>query len=541
MFDRLIVNADIYSMEEKDECFQAMAIKNGFIAKLYGQEPSNPRSLAKKVVDCNGKVVLPGFTDGHFHFMGTAALQEIALNVSEIKDGALHPKNFDEFRLKIINFAQSVKKDKPILCFNYIIASFEEDRLPMWKELDEWLPDRIIMVLSMDGHSSSYSSKALKLFDFDPNEHNGILVGEDHEYNMGKINDAILKFLSTTEIVKGIQHLVNEAFDHGITCIHCLDGFEDLEDDKSLWFLAKFGGALPIHLRLFPQVRDLERVNQYKDAMSYPRLGGCGGWEMDGSVGSKTAAFYESYRDDPDNRGKLLFPKDKLIQAMEEAHGKGYQITSHAIGTRAIDVVLDAYKSIFNKFNLQKNTRRHRIDHFEFPNEEQVNLAIDELGLLITAQPGYTWMDDLYQKSYERYLRPEQIQRQIPLKTIMEKNGYLIGSSDSPVQHLNPFVQLSGMVNFPIQKEQLTIYQALRTYTYNGAYATFEEKSRGTLAVGKEADFIILNQDPFKVQSHEIAELSVNKTFIHGKEPKQLDKGLFGFMFASLLKKNRKI
>lgn len=541
MFDSIILNADIYSLERDGDKFEAMVVDDGRIVKLYEVEPQNASSIAKEVIDAEGKTVLPAFTDGHFHFMSSAALQEIALNVSEIEDGVLLPKNLDGFSRKLKDFADGKAKEKPILCFNYIIASFEEDRLPTWKEIDAWVPGRIVMILSMDAHSSAYSSRALKLFGFDPNEHNGILVGEDHEYNMGKINDAILKFLSTAEIVKGVQHLCNEAFNYGITCIHCLDGFDDLEDDKSLWFLAKFGGSLPIRLRMFPQVRNISRVEQYRKVMAYPRLGGCGGWEMDGSVGSKTAAFYEPYKNEPENRGKLLFPKDKLIDAMVSAQKKGYQITSHAIGTRAIDVVLEAYSELFSRCKLESNVQRHRIDHFEFPNEEQVNKAIDDLGLLITAQPGYTWMDDLYQKSYERYLNPSQINRQIPLKTIMEKGGCLIGSSDSPVQHLNPFIQLSGMVNFPIEKEQLNMYQALQTYTINGAYSTFEESIRGTLSVGKHADFIIMRQDPFKVKKDEVAELSVDATYINGRRPARMDKGLFGFFLSSIFKKKRPI
>ena len=99
-----------------------------------------------------------------------------------------------------------------------------------------------------------------------------------------------------------------------------------------------------------------------------------------------------------------------------------------------------------------------------------------------------------FQQAHRKYLRPEQFDRQIPLRTIVEEGEIICGSSDSPVQTINPFIQLHGMVNFPLVNEQLSVYQALRTYTYNGAYSTFEETERGTLTAGKWADFIILHK-----------------------------------------------
>jgi predicted amidohydrolase YtcJ len=167
---------------------------------------------------------------------------------------------------------------------------------------------------------------------------------------------------------------------------------------------------------------------------------------------------------------------------------------------------------------------------------EQVDKAVDELHLLFTAQPGYSWVDETFQQAYRKYLRPEQFDRQIPLRTIVDKGGIICGSSDSPVQTINPFIQLHGMVNFPLVNEQLTVYQALRSYTYNGAYSTFEEIERGTLATGKWADFIILHENPFEISPEKIIELTVDQTFMRGRLAKKLNlstpqfllKGMFG-------------
>jgi predicted amidohydrolase YtcJ len=562
MFDTLLVNARIYSMEHENERFEAMGIDKGSIQRLYESEPKNPTSLAKKIIDMEGKYILPGLIDGHLHFMSTAALQEMALNVSEIKNGKMLPDSIDGVKEKIQAFAQVSDPKKPIFCFNYVIAATKENRLPYAREIDEWIPNRIVMILSMDAHSSSYSTSALKLLGFDPLKTDGILVGEDHEYNAGKITDILMKYLDIHTITNGLQHLVNDAIKHGIVGINCLDGFEGTKRDVSLWFLSKFGGKLPLYLRLFPQLRDVERVCEYFKVMQYPRIGGCGGWEMDGSIGSHTAAFNESFADQPTNFGKLLFPYDELRKCATIAQKSGCQITSHAIGTKGIERILQAFEelkksesndapainrsrianasvsplsnSIFNKAT-QNNIFRHRIDHFEFPTADQVERAIDKLGLLITAQPGYAWIDELYQKAYRKYLRPEQFQRQIPLKTIVEKGGCIIGSSDSPVQHLNPFIQISGMVNFPLENQRISVYEAIRTYTYNAAYSTFEEQTRGTLSIGKNADFIIMNQDPFHTPKEQIGELKVNACYIQGKKMEPMNSGSLKFILGSLI------
>lgn len=541
-FDFIVINAQIYTMEREGDIFAAMGIKDGRVAELFQRQPDHPSSLSKKVVNAQGRAILPGFTDCHMHFMPTVALRELSLSISEVKEGSLVPANLAGVKEKLLAFAMTKSPKAPILCSNYVIASMAENRLPSRFELDQWLPGRTVIFLSMDGHSSSYSTPALRQMGAFPENHDGILSGEDHEFHLGKINSLVEKNLTLSTLVSGVKHTVNDAVKYGIVCIHCLEGFEDSKKDRALWFLTKFGGILPLHLRLYVQYEDSKRAQQYVKFQSTPRIGGCGSWEMDGSVGSGTAAFYESYANDPDNYGKCYHTPEETNQRIRQAQEDGFQVSSHAIGTRAIETLLSSYESVMKSNPLlnrdqsvmESNPLRHRIDHFEFPTLEQVERAVSKLGLIITAQPGYAWMDEMFQRSYRKYLRPEQFQRQIPLKTIMDQGGILCGSSDSPVQHLNPFLQIHGMVNFPIENQRLSIYQALRTYTYNGAYATFEEKERGSLSVGKWADFIIMDEDPFLVDPSRISELTVDSSYIKGKKILPLKDSLAAFLLKGL-------
>jgi predicted amidohydrolase YtcJ len=340
------------------------------------------------------------------------------------------------------------------------------------------------------------------------------------EFDMDNLVELFTKRLNLKILLKGIQKTVNDSISLGLVGIHCLDGFhKDPSKDLSLKFLKLLGNKIPLKLRLYPQIRDISTLNPFFKKMRVRRIGGCGAWDMDGAVGAKTAAFDKPYNGEPENFGTLLLTKEQLIPIMRAAQKKEIQMTSHAIGSAAIDELIKAYSAILNEFQDDKNLLRHRIDHFEFPTKIAINQAIEKLHLLIVPQPGFNWIDANYpgMQTYEKFLDPEIVQRQNPLRTILEKGGIICGSSDSPVQSLDPWLQIHGMVNFPIASERISVYEALKTYTFNGAYATFEENERGTLLPGKYADFIILSMDPFKIDPNEIINIKVSATYINGK------------------------
>jgi len=172
-----------------------------------------------------------------------------------------------------------------------------------------------------------------------------------------------------------------------------------------------------------------------------------------------------------------------------EADARGFQISSHAIGPRAIEPLLTALEKTGTG-----NTRGHRIEHFEFPTPDQARRAVDA-GIFLVPQPGWTWMDHQYQKSYEYRLTREQILGQIPLRDIVSKGGIICGGSDSPVQDPNPLTQIRGMCDFPVPGQSISRFQAVRAYTLNSARAGFDGDDRGSLVLGKTADFLVLSRD----------------------------------------------
>ncbi|MHA1675235.1 MAG: amidohydrolase [Promethearchaeota archaeon] len=546
MFDTLIINAKIYSLEKEGEIFSAMGIKDGKIIELFEKSPENSRNLGKKIIDAKGYTVLPGLIDSHVHFMMSALICEVGTPISEIVKGKLQPTSLNGIKEKVQAFAAKKSTKQALIFTNVIVPSIDEGHLPYREQIDEWLPGRIAMFSTIDGHAFSLSTLALEKIGIDPvaRNHNGILTEDMPEFDAEKLFGLITDHFPMKSMLNGIKNTLNEAIRFGIVDLHCLDGVKtNVEEDSGLKFMFKFAGKFPLYIHLYPQIRDVSGLAPYLTGMKSPRVGGCFQWEVDGAVGARTAAFYEPYIGEPENFGAILYPKEELSKYAGQAYRKGFQITAHAIGTRAIDELLDVYEDILKENSDFENTQRLRIDHFEFPSKAALDRAITKLNLIIVPQPGFNWINYNFSsmKLYEKYLKPEIVALQNPLRSIVERGGIICGSTDSPIQSLNPFLQIHGMVNFPIENESLSVYEAFRTYTYNGAYATHSEKTRGTLAVGKWADFIMMEENPFTVAKESIIDLKVNSTYIGGKLIKPMKGGPWKFLMRLLFSKNKKI
>jgi len=508
MLDKLFYNGHFYTMEAEGQVFYAMGVQEGKIAGLY---QGNELPEAAESIDIQGAYVLPGFIDSHLHLLNTINARGIAVNISHVVNGRLEPHDLKSVETLI---RQAAAEAQDILVGNhYIIAAMEEARLPNRFELDAWAPGLDVVIYSMDLHSGSYSTSVLKALGIDPTDHDGILKGAEFEFNQGRVADFIAAKQEPRHQARGIAAFVNEAASYGITCVCALDGNDDSPEDLPTKAMVKYAGKLPIEVRLFVQYADPCKAACYQPYMVRKRLGGCGSWEMDGSIGSRSAAFKTHYRNEPDNFGHCYYSYEKCREMVRQGLLAGYQITVHAIGTEAIEEILQVFEELLPPGG---DGRRHRIDHFEFPTMDQVKRAA-ALNLVVTVQPGYTWFDSCYQRSYEKFLEPAIIARQVPLAALFDAGIIVCGGSDCPVQEINPFLQIQGMVDFPIPEQSLSMYQAISTYTKNGAYALHEETCRGTLAPGKVADFMVLEKDPFSCPKDFVYQLKPSATYIAGE------------------------
>jgi len=249
---------------------------------------------------------------------------------------------------------------------------------------------------------------------------------------------------------------------------------------------------------------------------------GCLKLLCDGALGSHSAAMFEAYLGEPENKGILSLEKEQLSQLAKKASEGGISLAIHAIGDRANHIVLDVLEEITSNANCQFANLRHRIEHAQHLHPDDIP-RFGKLGVIASVQPVHL-PDDI--DTAEKYLGEERCKTTYPFKTLLETGGRSCFGSDAPVASINPLEGISAAVNrtrldgtpkggwYPEQK--LTVYQALSGYTTGAAYASGQEDFLGSIEVGKAADFTILNEDILSIPPEKIADVQVDMTIVGG-------------------------
>lgn len=520
-----------HPMKSESEVFRYLGVTDGKITWLSNNPPDEEYGQKQSL---GGRHAYPAMIDSHLHLTYSLVLAASSFTVCEVKNGRIEPDTLTGVKEKIMQFSGSAGKSEILVGNNFIVSAMKEKRLPTRQELDEWSGGRAMVVYNIDGHSSSLSTAMLEKAGISSERGDGILKGKEHEFNQGKITTLIGKSVTPAKLAKGIANFTNECTKYGISHVCALDGNGDVEKDSLTRLMAQLFRRMELEVRFFPQYMDVEKAAYFRKYQRQPRIGGCGEWEMDGSVGSHSAAFYEPYADSG-TTGECYYEADKLETVTRGAAGDGYQISSHAIGEAAIDRIAGAMKEIPKP----EKGPLHRIDHFEFPSEAAVRQVIEE-NLAVTVQPGFSWLDRHYLHSYRQFLPEKLIKRQVPLKRLMDAGVCVCGSSDSPVQSINPFEQMLGMVDFYIPEQSLSPYEALCTYTKNAALMLGESDEIGTLENGKRANFFLTEKDILNSDKNSIGSFEAEALYIDGKK-REKKCGKTGELFSMLWKKPKRI
>ena len=525
----IFYNGIFHSNVSENDTFYGMEVKNKRITKIYHSE-EEIKDL-KDAVNLEGKHVYPCLIDGHTHMLLTVAVMAMGFNACEITPNGVEPHSISGVEKRVREYAASKKKSDVIAINNYILPAMDERRMPTKDELDDWGGGRAIVIYSIDGHSTSLSSAMLKKIGINPVGHSGVLQGEENERAQGRIIDVTSASIGIKTLAKGIGEFHNYCAEYGINIVGALEGNGDSKKDTSTNLIVHLARHFDVGVRLYLQYTDYERVKPFEKYMKHKRVGGCGDWEMDGAVGSHSAAFPVPFTDTK-KTSECYYSQEFTDNKVREFNEKGYQVASHAIGQSAILRIIEA-------MNKSGAALMNRIEHCEFGQKE----AEEELikgRYAIMMQPGYAWIDKRYLHTYEQYLPEEYYKGIIRLKTLFESGVCMCGSSDSPVQDMDPYLQMLGMVEYYNEDESLTPYQAFTAYTKNAAKAIIEEDEYGTLEEGKIADFFTADEDFFKLEASKITAFRPVMTYYGGKAYKK-KKGTVSELAGMLLKRPNKI
>jgi predicted amidohydrolase YtcJ len=531
--DILIVHAKVYTLDPQKPWAQAIAIRRGKIQAVgRDEEVERYRGIGTKRIDAGGKLVLPGFTDCHIHFL------DGSLNLGRADlEGAKDPAEIQE-RLRA--YAAKHPDDAWILGHGWNYAMFGQEILPHKKYLDALFPERPVFLDGYDGHTYWANSKAMFLAGIGketPNPPNGEIVHDPQtgeptgalKESAGELVEKVIPKPDRVAKLRALRSGLKWANQNGLTRVHSagqdfpeLDLFDELRQEKQLsvrFYIAYFQD--PPELRKQDiEVMEAARKKYHDEWIDV----GVVKFMLDGVVESHTAAFLEPYSDDPSANGPLFWDPAKYQSAVAEMDKRGFQIFTHAIGDKAIRTAFDAYE-FTEKKNHDKN-RRPRIEHIEDINSADIS-RFGGLGVIASMQPLHSYPDNDTLDVWARNVGPERASRAWVWKSISEAGGRLAFGSDWPVVTLNPWQGIQTAVTRQtvegtpkegfVPSQRLSVAQAVEGYTLGAAYAGRREKTEGSLMVDKVADVIIVDRNIFEIDPHSISDTKVVITIVGGK------------------------
>ena len=530
--DTVVTNARIYTVNSKQPWAEALAISGDRILAVGSAKDVAPyRGPATKVIDAGGRLMLPGFTDCHIHFMdGSMGLTQVDLNGT---------KSIAEIQKRVKDYAAAHPKEPWITGMGWTYPTFGPSALPDKKFLDEVVAARPVYLVAFDGHSSWANSKALALAGINretPDPPNGKIVRDEKGEATGALKesagDLVSKLLpkpSREERLAALRLGIHEANKFGLVRVHSagqdfewLDLYDELRRSGELtvrFYVAYFLDPPQLTPDAIEKIEQARRT--YRDEWI---SSGVVKTMLDGVVEAHTAAMLAPYSDDPTQSGKLFWDPAKYKDAVTELDRRGLQIFTHAIGDKAVRLALDAYQEAAEANHTQD--ARPRIEHIETITAQDIP-RFGKLSVIASMQPLHAYPDDDTLKIWARNVGPERAQRAWVWHSIESTGGRLAFGSDWPVVTLNPWPGVQNALTRQttegdppggwIPKERISLADAIKGYTLGAAFAGHREKTEGSLEPGKLADLIVLSQDLFKIEPTDIGKTEVLLTMVGGK------------------------
>ena len=525
--DVIITHANIWTVDRAKPSAQALAIlRDRIVAVGTDAEVSAWRGPRTQILDAGGELLLPGFNDSHVHFVsGGAQLDNVQLNDAT---------SAQEFARRIAERAKVTPRGSWILGGDWDETKWTPAELPTRELIDPVTHDTPVFVSRYDGHMGVANSAALRAAGITaqtPDPPGGTIVHDAQGNPTGALKDAAQDMLykavpplSHDERIHAVKRALAHAASLGVTSVqHMSAGYEDI---------AVYGelldrGELTSRIYVAPSIvsyEDLAKIG-VRRAFGGPflRIGAVKGF-ADGSLGSRTAYFFEPFTGTPGNRGLLssdMQPPAAMRDRMMKADAAGLQLCTHAIGDQAISIILDFYADIVKEHG--KANRRFRIEHAQHMAAKDFD-RFAELGVIASMQP-YHAIDD--GRWAEGRIGHDRASRTYAFRTFLDHHVRLAFGTDWDVAPLNPMLGIYAAVTratldgknpngwFPEQK--LTVAETVEAYTMGSAYAEFQENEKGSITPGKLADLVILSDDIFKIDPAKIRDVKVLKTFVGGQ------------------------
>ncbi len=523
----LLINGTIYTLDEKNSIAESVALQDGKIVGVGTTESVMRQFRGVKVIDLNRKAVFPGLIDGHAHLLGEGSrIHNLDL---------LGTKSAEQVADLVAKKVSQYPAGSWIFGRGWDQNDWERKEFPTRELLDRVAPNNPVVLRRVDGHAQWVNSKVLELAGItsstpDPDggkihrdakgKPTGILVD-----NAADLIDKVIPPFSDDEVEQRLLSAFHECASLGLTEVH--DMGVDLQTVKVMKKIID-EGKCPI--RIYALINGAGPTWEYYVGHG-PEIGyGDNRFTlrgiklyMDGALGSRGAALIEDYSDDPGNRGLLVTSDSLFLTVCKQAVQAGFQVCTHAIGDRGVHTVLNNYEQILKSQSSGSSSPRWRIEHCQVvtPNDFP---RFAQLGILPAMQPTHATSDMGWA---EARLGPVRVQSAYAWRSMLDNGSRIIGGSDFPVESVNPLLGIYAAAtrcdnegNPPggwYPEQRMIREEAIRCFTQWPTYGSFEEEYKGTIKVGKWADFTILSKDIMTIPAGEILTTSVEMTIVGGK------------------------
>ena len=532
--DLVIVNGNIYTVNDASPKAEAVAVVDGKI-KYVGNNMNAQQWVADTttVIDLEGKTMIPGFIEGHGHLMGIGH-NRLNLDLSKTKS---YDEIIEMVKQKVDNanegewiLGRGWHQDKWTDTPEKMISGF-----PSHEKLSEVSPNNPVYLRHASGHAALANQKAMEIAGINadsPDPDGGNIFKDISGFPTGVLNETAQGLVGSVvpnptdeQLIEALNLGIEECLRNGITSFHdagvgqkTVDLYKSfLNNDllKIRLYVMLSGGDEELLQNWYETGPEIGLGNNFLTIRSIKLY-------ADGALGSRGALLHEEYSDAPGVHGLRIQPLNEIMKVTEEGYKKGFQICTHCIGDRANTELLDIYEIIMRSDSTAENPR-FRIEHAQHIPAEDIS-RFGDLGVIPSMQAIHMSSDRPW--AIDRLGKQRIEEGAYVWRKLIDTGATLMNGTDAPVEPVTPLGSYFASVSRQTLKgtpesgyepdQRMTRMEALKSYTINNAFGAFEEEIKGSIEIGKVADFTVLSQDILEVPFQEILKTEVIYTIVNG-------------------------